>query len=411
MKNLLTMKRSRANTPNAAAMVPSILSIPHFILMEILSKLPMTTICNCRCVCSYFRNLISDPQFAQLHLSRSQPSLLLRSYYERESSLCLVESIDPCVVDSGINGDIRVSDKALLKFKPNCDLPIKGLEVLSSCNGIICLYKPRSYDPYVICNPVVDEYVIVPQVEKGSICGSGFGFCSGTNRYKVLRFLSLSVGFGLPGLIKLEAEINTVGTNLWRGVGDAPLYLHLYSGGCFLNGALHWIVHDTENCFESMCCFNFGKEQFQPFPGPSQFRGLPRQLQVDTMKMGVLKDGLSVSHHPGNDMLEIWVMKDYAVQDSWTKDFVIEIPWLDLYPGLLYLPLMVLNNGEIFMVSASVLFSCNMRDGSIRKVRVSRISSVIIGATTYIPSFISLRNAGTGRYPQVKVFMHSVEFV
>ncbi|KAG5551595.1 hypothetical protein RHGRI_009866 [Rhododendron griersonianum] len=208
-------------------------------------------------------------------------SLLLRSYYNWESSLCLVESIDPCVVDSGTNGDIRVPDNALLKFKPNCDLPIKGLEVLSSCNGIICLYKPRSYDPYVICNPVIDEYVVVPQVEKGSICGSGFGFCSGTNQYKVLRFLSSSVGFGSPGIIKLEAEINTVGTNLWRGVGDAPLYLHLYSGGCFLNGALHWIVHDTENCFESMCCFNFGKERFQPFPGPSQFRGLPGQLQVE----------------------------------------------------------------------------------------------------------------------------------
>ncbi|KAG5551607.1 hypothetical protein RHGRI_009876 [Rhododendron griersonianum] len=356
MNNFLTMKRSRASTPNAAVMGPSILSIPHYILMEIMSKLPMSTICNCMCVCSYFRNLISDPQFAQLHLSRSQPSLLLRSFYNWESSLCLVESIDPCVVDSGTNGDIRVPDKALLKFKPNCDLPIKGLEVLSSCNGIICLYKPRSYDPYVICNPVVDEYVVVPQVEKGSICGS-------------------------------------------RRAGDAPLYLHLYSGGCFLNGALHWIDHDTENCFESMCYFDFGKERFQPFPGPSQFRGLPGQLQVEMMKMVVLKDGLSVSHHAASDMLEIWVMKDYAVQDSWTKDFVIEIPWLDIYPGLLYQPLMVLNNGESFMVFGSVLFSCNMRDRSIRKVRVSRISSVIIGATTYIPSFISLRNAATGGYP------------
>ncbi|KAE9456307.1 hypothetical protein C3L33_11805, partial [Rhododendron williamsianum] len=171
-----------------------------------------------------------------------------------------------------------------------------------------------------------------------------------TNQYKVLRFLSSSVRFGSPGLIKLEAEINTVGTDLWRRAGDAPLYLHLYSGGCFLNGALHWIVHDTENCFVSMCCFDFGKERFQPFPGPSQFRGLPGQLQVEMMKMVVLKDGLSVSHHAASDMLEIWVMKDYAVQDSWTKDFVIEIPWLDNYPGLLYQPLMVLNNGESFMI-------------------------------------------------------------
>ncbi|KAE9456299.1 hypothetical protein C3L33_11801, partial [Rhododendron williamsianum] len=267
-------------------MGPSILSIPQHILMEILSKLPMTTICNCRCVCSYLRNLISDPEFAQLHLSRSQPSLMLCSCYPHfEYSTYLVESF-------------HIPTNTLLKFEPKCEVPTLGLKVLSSCNGLICFYGPRTYNPYVICNPFVDEYVIVPQMEKYSFDQRGCG---------------------LPGLMRLEAEINTVGTNLWRGVRDAPLYLHSYSDGCFLNGALHWIVHDTENCFESMHCFEFGKEQFQPFPGPSQFYRILGQLRVDTMKMGVLKDHLSISHNPTDDTLDIWVMKDYAVQDSWRK--------------------------------------------------------------------------------------------
>ncbi|KAH7843566.1 hypothetical protein Vadar_018282 [Vaccinium darrowii] len=328
------MNGSRTITQDAA-MDPTIFSLPDYLLMEILSKLPIFTICNCRCVCSYFRNLISDPQFVQLHISRSQPSLMIRSSRIFHFSMYLVESIDTCVVDSGVNGDIFVPNITILKFKPKFDLPTDLLEVVatdvlevsSSCNGLICFYWPRTYNPYVICNPVINEYVIVPQVEKGFFdhCGSGFGFCSGTYQYKVLRFLSSRIGFG-P---KLEAEINTLGSNLWRRVGDAPLYLHCYSGGCFLNGVLHWIVHDTENCFESMCCFDFGKEHFQPFPGPYQFCGVPGQLRVDAMKMGVLKDSLSVFHHPTNDKLDIWVMKDYAVQDSWMKDFVIEIPWSD----------------------------------------------------------------------------------
>jgi F-box interacting protein len=236
----------------------------------------------------------------------------------------------------------------------------------------------------------------VPQVEKDLYhhSGSGFGFCSGTYQYKVLRFLSFSIGFG-P---KLEAEINTLGSNLWRRVGDAPLYLHCYSGGCFLNGVLHWIVHDTENCFESMCCFDFGKEHFQPFPGPYQFCGVPGQLRVDAMKMGVLKDSLSVFHHPTNDKLDIWVMKDYAEQDSWTKDFVIEIPWVKPHCGQIYQPLMVLINGDILMqFGLSVLVSCNMRDKSYRKVMVNGIQSVN-RAMAYTPSFVSLLNAATGRY-------------
>ncbi|XP_058211434.1 putative F-box protein At4g09790 [Rhododendron vialii] len=197
--------------------------------MEILSKLPITTIRNCRCVCSNFRNLISDPEFAELHLPTSKPHLLYR-------------------------GDVCTDDTLF-----TLNLP-EGLEVLSSCNG--------------------------------------------TNQYKVLRFLTPSMG-----LIKLEAEINTLGTDLWRRVGDAPRYMHWYSGGCFLNGALHWIVHGTENRFESMCCFDFGKERFQPFPGPSNFRG----LRVESMNMGVLKDGLSVFYRTTIQTLDLWVMKDYAV--------------------------------------------------------------------------------------------------
>ncbi|KAG5551594.1 hypothetical protein RHGRI_009865 [Rhododendron griersonianum] len=151
---------------------------------------------------------------------------------------------------------------------------------------------------------------IVHLGDKGFLChrDSGFGFCPETNQYKVLRLLypSLGFGFGSLKLIQYEAEINTVGTNLWRRVGDAPYNLQLYWGGCFLHGALHRIVHDPENCFESMCGFDFGKEQFQPFPGPSQFHGLPGQ-----MKLGVLKDGMSLYHRPSDYMLDIWAMKYY----------------------------------------------------------------------------------------------------
>ncbi|KAH7844089.1 hypothetical protein Vadar_024177 [Vaccinium darrowii] len=157
------------------------------------------------------------------------------------------DSVDPFVVASGKKGDIRIPSKALQKFKPKCDVPTKELDVLSSCNGLIFFHCTCTYDPFVICNPVINEYVILPQIRKAFYdhCGSGFGFFSGTDEYKVLRFLSPSLGRG-P---KVEAEINTLGTNLWRRVGEGPLYLRGYSGGCFLNGALHWIVHDTKSYF------------------------------------------------------------------------------------------------------------------------------------------------------------------
>ncbi|KAH7864913.1 hypothetical protein Vadar_028288 [Vaccinium darrowii] len=310
----------------------TIFSIPIYILMEILSKLPIFTICNC----------------------------------------------------STINGNIPIPSNTLPKFKPKCDVLTEGLDVLSSCNGLIFFHCTWTYGPYVICNPVINEYVIVPQIRKAFYrhFGSGFGFCSGTNEYKVLRFLSPSLGCGS----QVEAEINTLGTNLWRRVGEAPLYLCGYSGGCFLNGALHWIVHDTKNYFQSMCCFDFGKGRFQPFPVPSKFHGLPGQISVDAMSLGVLKDGLSLCHRPFDYTLHIWMMKDYAVQESWTKVFVIN-PLVAPDVSDDYEPLMILKNGDILMLYASsFMVSFNTRDRTYRLVRVKGIPD-IIRALTYIPSF------------------------
>ncbi|KAG5551604.1 hypothetical protein RHGRI_009873 [Rhododendron griersonianum] len=203
-----------------------------------------------------------------------------------------------------------------------------------------------------------------------------------------------------PGEINLEAEINTLGTNLWRRVGDAPRYLQSYSGGCFLNGALHWIV--TEDCSELMCCFDFGKENFRPFPGPSQFRGLPGRTRVYAMILGELKGGLSLCHRPSDDdTLDIWVMKDYAVQESWTKDFVIKIPLVEAiyhkhhYRNYHYQPLMGLNNEDFLVLGeSSLLLSWNSRDRSFRRVNGLPFFS---RAIPYIQSFVSIKNVASGR--------------
>ncbi|XP_058211428.1 F-box protein CPR1-like [Rhododendron vialii] len=179
-------------------------------------------------------------------------------------------------------------------------------------------------------------------------------------------------------------------------VGDAQRCLHWYPGGCFLNGSLHWIVYDTESCFTLMCCFDFGKERFQPFSGPSQLCGVSglHGVSLEQINVGVLKDGLSVFHRPTNYTLDMWMMKDYAAMESWTKDFVIKIP--SPYNKLLCQPLMVLNNRDILMLYAlTTLLSWNTRDRSIRKV--NGISSVIRGMT-YIPSFVSIKHVAAGRY-------------
>ncbi|OMO87439.1 hypothetical protein COLO4_20655 [Corchorus olitorius] len=53
--------------------------LPTGIIMEILSRLPFKFVLNCRCVCKTWYQIISDPHFVRLHLSRSPVSILAQN--------------------------------------------------------------------------------------------------------------------------------------------------------------------------------------------------------------------------------------------------------------------------------------------------------------------------------------------
>ncbi|KAF7144871.1 hypothetical protein RHSIM_Rhsim04G0041600 [Rhododendron simsii] len=91
---------------------------------------------------------------------------------------------------------------------------------------------------------------------------------------------------------------------------------------------------------------------------------------VDAMMLEELNGGLSLCHRPTDDTLDIWVMKDYAVQYSWTKDFVNKIPLVEaIYHNYHYRPLMVLNYEDVLMLGGlSLLLSWNTRDITFRWV-------------------------------------------
>ena len=82
---------------------PSISDLPMTVFVDILLKLCTKSIALCKCVCKSWHALISDPQFAKLHLEQAKTCLLLR-----DMSSCLIsrapyslESEDDCRFDTG----------------------------------------------------------------------------------------------------------------------------------------------------------------------------------------------------------------------------------------------------------------------------------------------------------------------
>ena len=115
------------------------------------------------------------------------------------------------------------NSKHLVELKSRAE--DRRYNVVSSCNGLLCLTEqlddePLEKDNVVVCNPVTGEFAYIPEsCHNGKHFGVGFGFCPKKNENKVLRMFARLVedAFGFHKLQGCEmGEIHTLGTDSWR---------------------------------------------------------------------------------------------------------------------------------------------------------------------------------------------------
>ena len=83
-------KRSRACQDGNKGEAKRLLTdLPTGIVMDILSWLPLKSLFNCRYVCKTWLQIISDPHFAKLHLSRSSMNILIKNESPRRPEVNL----------------------------------------------------------------------------------------------------------------------------------------------------------------------------------------------------------------------------------------------------------------------------------------------------------------------------------
>ncbi|KAL2920949.1 hypothetical protein RDABS01_012440 [Bienertia sinuspersici] len=207
---------------------------------------------------------------------------------------------------------------AMVKFKSDFTSFHRSLFVINECNGLILIVKQIRKPS---CS--VDHY--------------GLGCCPVSHQFKVLRILTIGDS------CKRMLEIQTLGTNEWRMIGDAPPCDKLDRSGVFLHGSLNKLCC-KDNCIWS---FNFENEQFLQLSTPDEL-----QLQREVLKhMGVINSCLCITSSPKN-RYEFWVMQEFGVNDSWVKVFVIAME--NFFPPRL--PLLKLATGEILFAGGHGLF-------------------------------------------------------
>ncbi|KAE9444918.1 hypothetical protein C3L33_23185, partial [Rhododendron williamsianum] len=148
----------------------------------------------------------------------------------------------------------------------------------------------------------------------------------------------------------------------------------------------------------SICAFDIEKESFQGF---STVPGLCRGSYCKSL--GLLEGRLCVCDNSSDSDLVIWVMKEYGVSESWTKEIVIRKE-SDL-ACLLYdvvTPIKVWRNGDILMIwRDDFLYSYSPQSNTLEEVVVPRDSARIVDRhITYemmlhVASFCSLKDLTT----------------
>ncbi|KAH7834578.1 hypothetical protein Vadar_017547 [Vaccinium darrowii] len=335
----------------------SIKDLPIDISLNILKRLPKTSLFSVRLVCKAFYQLVGHPTLSphcqdllkKPHwvIFRNLSSYIDKPYHNNQ--LYLVDNWR--VVKRIIHPRIKK------KFKPG--------PILSS-NGLLCLlfYKDKhSYlDYYRAClfNPLTGKHDFLPdpglpRVRESNHSGTircsnqffGFGFDARTEEYKLVRILRFSFK---TFRTCLQAEMFTCGQNGCRIFEIAPPFICPdQSSDVVVGGAIHWLCDDENSTWfdpkpRIILSFNLFEEKFHEISKPDC-------EIVEIYKISVLGGCLAItgasSERYGSHEVDIWLWKEYGVRESWTKEFVIKESIGRLSP------LFLLNSGKIVLFDHS----------------------------------------------------------
>ncbi|XP_020201847.1 F-box/kelch-repeat protein At3g23880 [Cajanus cajan] len=311
-------------------------TLPNELIEEILLRLPVKSLLRFKCVCKSWLSLISNPQFAKLHFDVAKTTqLLLRS--------CLGSKIDVIDIEAPLHGD---SMKLVLNI-PSSSTTYKRksmVNLVGSCRGLILLTTILPYSNlvnFMIWNPSTGfSKQFNKPFNNTIICGIGYN--SSIDGIVVVAIV-ISRPTSIIEISSTEVHCFSSRTNSWSYI-EVPFTYQLlgfeFGNGLFLNGALHWLVRSNDLSLK-IIAFDVMERKLSEIP---LSHDLTVRLQTYIYHLKVIKGYLCL-WYVGSESLkaELWTMKEYKVQESWTNSFIFS----NIYPIQSFYPIYFTKNGEI----------------------------------------------------------------
>ncbi|KAL9685625.1 hypothetical protein QQ045_023076 [Rhodiola kirilowii] len=418
------------NDAGDAGVIGGILDLPVHVIFDIFSRLPLKQVFICRSTCKTFRYLLSRPSYSVLSLDKAQPCLLLRefsrkrfpNFFDREAYvsdlvdetrstffyskayLVDLEEVKDCT--SPANPSVLIKHEIF-------SLPAGKLELVGSCNGLVCLYQPKTAQ-YYICNPLLGEWTVLPNPSYESTSNrtssatySLFGFCPKSKQYKIVRFISSSVLVCPSSAV----EIITVGAVSWRYIGDGPLPR---TRGSFSPSPVGDIlftidipVGSSSSASTIICSFNLELEQFHMVPSPPHFS--PDYItKLSWVNVGRLHSALCICYIHNESTLELWTTDNQSITNpNWTQRSSATFRyWHLLFRMDKHHPAVFLDNNYDMWMKHEGTRNVYKFSHQMDEMRAFKVPGVGTGfeIVAHIPSFVRLKDALITRNAALEVF-------
>ncbi|XP_052179115.1 F-box protein At3g07870 [Diospyros lotus] len=314
--------KKRKSDPEPTAME----ILPQEIAMDILSRLPITSLLQFRFVNRGWNRLSRDPDLVELQFSqtaRENPFLIFHCDNPLRNQLYFL----------ALSGgqESAIAKKIQTPFWE----AMPEFDVIASCNGLLCLSDSLYGDPLFVYNPFTRQHRELPksrQFDDQEVV-FGFGFHPVSNEYKVVKIIHYwnqydafprRRRFRIPGLRRSEVQVFSLnGSRNWKSLGKVPYPLERRSSEALVNGRLHWLTQPLRRPGLRRSCgivsFDIADEQFREVARPD-CGGLNRTNYHLVVLGGCLAAVVCFHHY----RFEIWVMKEYDVKESWVKEFNIK---------------------------------------------------------------------------------------
>ncbi|XP_058742015.1 F-box/kelch-repeat protein At3g06240-like [Vicia villosa] len=291
----------------------NIVFLPFELIIEILLRLPVKPLLRFRCVSKSWLSLISSNTFATSHFEHaaSHRRLLTKRSALQPLSIDLDSSLQDASASASLNLDFIRSQRCV--------------EVRGCCRGFLCFYNGTHIyllNPSTGLIKQIPDSPIILNHHYELLCG--FAYYQPTDDYLIVS------GFGedddAPVTSPTKLMIFSLRANKWKPIEVASHLPYRETSvsentpkcGLFLNGSIHWMVHNYETSKNVIIAFDLKEMTISKIALPDDFifsYSNNHSIYYDLLEVR----GLISAFVKDLNTVKIWVMQKYGVHSSWTK--------------------------------------------------------------------------------------------